>query len=119
MLTMPNFVSMKKTPEDIAEDKADMCVPGSYPQDLYPWGLAISLDEECLSKLDLDGTPDVGDSVLMMCVAKVTSASKRETDEGVKSRIELQITDIAIEDSEEEEPVSAPRKPAYGKMYKE
>lgn len=103
MRTLPNFVSMKKTPADLMADKADMCVPMDSPQDLYPYGLCLSLDEESLEKLNLDDAPDVGDSILMMCVARVTSASKRETNEGTKSRIELQITDIAIEGEEEEE----------------
>ena len=36
------------------------------------------------------------------CFAKITTVSERDTDEGVKRRVELQITHISAEDESEE-----------------
>lgn len=110
---------MKKTPEDIADEKMESCLPCAYPKDLYPYGLCLSLCEEELEKLDLDDSADVGDNIYMSCIARVTSVNKRETDQGAKVRVELQITDIQVDGAEDTEEDLVPRKINYKALYKE
>ena len=97
---LPNFVSMARSPEEIQEDGGGMLTVADQP--LYPWGLKISLSEEELEKLDLDDDVAVGDTLHMFCLVRVTSVSKNETENGTCQRIELQITDIACEDEDDE-----------------
>lgn len=88
------------------------CVEPAQPT--YPYGLCICLTTEELTKLNLDDDVQVGNMVRLNCIAKVTSASERDTTEGVQKRVELQI--IAIEaEGEEEEPTAQPK--PYEKMY--
>lgn len=74
----------------------------------YPYGLCLSLDDESLNKLGLKGDlPDVGDMIHFCAMGRVTSASEREEGEadGDKKtcrRIELQITDMGMENEREE-----------------
>lgn len=115
-MMLPKFVNLKKSPDELTKD--GHCLPcdvGSYAQDVYPYGLCLYLDDSTLKKLDLDTDVDAGDQILMACVCKVTSVTKNDTTEGQRMRVELQITDIALEDHEEEQ-----RKPKInpGKFYK-
>jgi hypothetical protein len=69
----------------------------------YPYGLCISLTEKELAKLDLDDDASVGDTIHIFALAKVTSVSKHQGQQGAAStRIELQITHIALEDEDTE-----------------
>lgn len=116
MHVLPTFVDMAKTPAELEEEKSQGPVASHYPQNIYPYGLCICLDEESLEKLNLSSDPDVGDMVHLQAIGKVTSASKNETTEGVRQRVEIQLTHIALsDDHEDEEP--APRKMDYGKLY--
>lgn len=103
MKVLPKFVSMKKTPDDLAEEKAENMVGGDYPRDLYPYGLCISLCEEELEKLELSDQVDTGDLIHLNAIGRVTSVNKRETDQGQKVRVEIQLTDIALEEEAHEE----------------
>lgn len=116
MNILPQFVDMKKSPADLAEDKIEASVPGAYPQNLYPYGLCLCLDSESLEKLSLSSDVKVGDQVHFQCIGKVTSASSRETDQGAENRVEIQITHLSLGDSHEEE-APKPRKVDLGKMY--
>lgn len=82
------------------EEKAEFMTP-SPPK--YPYGLCISLCEKELEKLNLDGSCDVGDMLHMHCLAKVTSVSSRDDDNGSSCRIELQITHIEANPENEDE----------------
>jgi hypothetical protein len=96
MEKLPNMVDMKKEPSLDDEGNA-------YPgQNLYPYGLAICLNDDDLQKLDLDDDIEVGEMVHLHCIAKITSVSSQDTNDGVKKRVELQITHIAAEDEDEE-----------------
>ena len=66
----------------------------------YPAGLCLSWDEEILEKLDLDDDIELGDTVDIRAFAKVCSVSKTND----HCRIELQITDMAVENEDTEEP---------------
>jgi len=104
------MIDMSKTPEEIKED-IKQSMPSPIAADkvpVYPYGLCISLSEEELTKLGLDGDlPDVGDMIHLAAMAKVTSVSEseREDAQGNKTRccrVELQITHMASEDEDRE-----------------
>ncbi len=118
MRVLPNFVSMAKSSAEIAEEKSEMV---DYPQNLYPYGLCISLCEEELEKLDLDDSVDVGDMIHIHALGKVTSVNKRDTDQGTKIRVEIQMTDIALEDEDHEndDAEEALGRVDYRKLYQE
>ena len=98
------FVNLARTPEELAAERAksNPNSPG-YEQPVYPYGLCICLDEDMLNKLKLDTEDcEVGAKIHLCCMAEVTDFSQRKMDDGVRRRIELQVTDIALENEDEE-----------------
>ncbi len=67
----------------------------------YPWGLQITFDRESLKKLGKSVDDfDVGQRVTFVCIAKVTSLSKRDNESGEGSQdVTLQIQKINMGDS--------------------
>jgi len=116
MLSIPGFVDMAHTPEELKEEKLEH---GScdYAQPIYPYGLCLRLDNDSLDKLGLAGDAQAGDMIMLAALGKVTSVSSNETDKGIKRYVEIQITHLSLGD-EHAEDVPA-RKPLRGKMYKE
>lgn len=109
------MVNMAKNKEELAETPMEEMAEDAP---IYPYGLCICLTQDELEKLDLDSDCNVGDTIHLMAMAKVTSISKNETSEGENCRIELQITDLGLED-EDEEVEDAPKfKFNPGKFYK-
>lgn len=102
------MVDMAKTPEEVKKDApvALADVPPKGP--LYPWGLCLRLDQDTLAKLKLDGEmPTVGEMIHLCAMAKVTSVSENETEDGnggksVNRCVELQITHLATENEDQE-----------------
>jgi hypothetical protein len=100
------MVSMAKSPEEMKGDyPAPMSTSeGKISGPKYPYGLCISLDDETLEKLGLDGElPSAGETVQFSAIAKVTSSSDNEMlqDDGSTKRccrVELQITDMGVPD---------------------
>lgn len=99
------LISMARTAAEVKSDLADIpTVAGEskYEGPRYPYGLCISLEDETLKKLGLDGDlPGVGDIIQFNAIAKVTNVSENEreaTDGGTRKccRVELQITDMGI-----------------------
>lgn len=120
MKVLPNFVDMKKDAAELAEEAMPFDMK-KYDPPLYPYGLGICLENDQLNKLDLDADCDVGDTVHLQAIGKVTSASKNDTADGVKQRVEIQITHIALaEEHDDEAGISvAPRKrPGPSAFYK-
>lgn len=82
-----------------------MCDPGQMPR--YPYGLAIRLTNDELEKLGVDvGDWEVGDTFHLFCLAKVTSISTSERENGDNNCcVEMQIQEMAgeSEDAENEE----------------
>lgn len=64
----------------------------------YPYGLCISLNDDDLEKLDLEDDMEAGDTITFMATAKVTSVSAREIGGEVEKRVELQITNMGIDE---------------------
>lgn len=107
------MTDMRRTPEE----KSEAMYGTLHSVGEYPYGLAISLDNESLKKLEVDfDSVEVGETYHFMAMAKVTSKSRNERDSGGPCEcIELQITSLSAEseDAEGEEVV-----PARKKMYK-
>lgn len=122
-MVLPKFIDMAKTATELHLDKPEAVTPKAPALPVYPYGLGICLTQEELDKLDLDGNVQVGDMVHLFCLAKVTSVSTNDTTEGPKTRVEMQITNIAVEDEDEEnrevdkETEPSPKEPSYKKMY--
>ena len=87
------MISMART----VPEMADAANPTPHIP-LYDYGLNLCFNQETLDKLNLD-TEDVepGDKIHMIVMAQVTSVSKNDTGDGPQHRIELQITDIGLE----------------------
>lgn len=103
---MPKFVDMAKTPAEVKEELSSYsssAIVGLGNINVYPYGLCISLCQEDLDKLDMEGDMDVGDLIDLRAIGKVTSVNKRDTENGADCRVEIQLTHIAIEDEEDEE----------------
>jgi hypothetical protein len=105
------MVDMAKTPDEVKKDMADMAVPATSAKPttpVYPYGLCISLTEEEMAKLGLEGDlPQIGEMIHLAAMAKVTSVSQNEREDasGKKvacCRVELQITHLATENEDEE-----------------
>lgn len=120
------MTSMANTPDEVKKDIAEMTMPasGKISGPKYPYGLCLSLDDDTLKKLGLDGElPEVGEVIHFMAMARVTSASEneRETTDGATEkccRVELQITDMGVASADpaddEAEEAAARRKRFYG-----
>jgi len=92
-----DMVDMSYDPEDIRQKQEEMMGPPKPSAPQYPCGLSISLSDDELQKLGLDGDmPAVGDLLEFFATAKVTSAQMTESvdSSGVPKkccRVELQI----------------------------
>jgi hypothetical protein len=87
------------------EDKLDTAMPIAMPDKPdYPYGLRITLTDKELAKLDLDHKDaEVGGTVHLFAMARITSVSENNTGNGDKCcRIELQIEDLGIESEDAE-----------------
>jgi hypothetical protein len=107
MAHFAKFVSLARTPDELKADAEKMGIGGSVPskveQPIYPYGLCINLDEETIKKLKLDTDDcEVGSTIHICCMATVTDFGQRKMNDGVNRRIELQITDLALENEDEE-----------------
>lgn len=106
------MVDLAKDPQEVKEEVAEMTSqpsPAAMRVPVYPYGMCLSMNEDVLEKLDLDGDlPEVGDMIHVVAMGKVTSVSQNEQEQpdGTKKmckRVEIQITHMAsIEDEDEE-----------------
>ena len=91
------LVNMKQQPK-----REEM--PGAIESDepRYPYGLCISLGKEELAKLNITALPKVGGEMMITAKAIVKSTSAYDTQgEGQDMRVELQITDMDIGQTED------------------
>lgn len=103
MARFHKMVSMVRTPDEKLEQRErDSYPPAISAMPDVPYGLCISLTEVELEKLDLEDDCEVGDIIHLFAMAKVTSVSKRDTGDGCDCRVELSITDLAVEDESTE-----------------
>lgn len=97
-MAKPALQSMKLTP---SEAKGEAVEASEQKEPMYPWGLEYSLNEDVLEKLG--DTPDdfeIGEEYILTARCKVVGKSEREYENSPKSMcVNLQITDMAIEDT--------------------
>lgn len=90
-----NLISMACTPKEEASEKETLLGYEEPSEPKYPYGLQLSLDEESLQKLGLEGLLQVGSVVTIVAKAKVVGASEHETQEETERSVSIQITDMA------------------------
>jgi len=64
----------------------------------YPWGLALTLDDDALEKLGIDTLPKVGGALMLIARVEVTRTSSDVSEDKKKRQsLSLQITDCCLE----------------------
>lgn len=103
-----SMVDMALTPAEAKEDAPQPAASASFKGPRYPYGLSISLGDDELKKLGLDGDlPSAGEMIHLFAMAKVTSAGEHESMDtngktSICRRVELQITHLAAENEDQE-----------------
>jgi hypothetical protein len=96
------LVDVAYTDEEKAEKFPGMA-EDSAPD--YPWGLCLTLDECTLEKLGLEEeNPEIGDMIDLRAFGKVTGIRKDMRDGEAHTCLEIQISHLAVEDEDDEEP---------------
>lgn len=98
---MPMTHLQKPIKRTLNETKLEPMV--DYPQERYPWGTRIDLNDETMEMMGIDADNfAVEDSIKLTAKAKVISTNKREdidSDTGspkVNQSVELQITHLEL-----------------------
>ncbi|GAA0567472.1 capsid staple protein [Halomonas salifodinae] len=91
---MAKMVSMKGT-----GDAPGMTV-AEAPDDEYPWGLRIHLEDDQLAKLGIDMMPDPGAKRMMMAKVEIVSTDIHNRDGEKRRSMSLQITDMKLSDED-------------------
>lgn len=90
--------------DDEAKSETIMPIAMSDRPD-YPYGLMLSLCDAEIEKLGIDPAAlSVGGVIHIEAMAKVTSVSIRDGEDGASSRVELQITDMGVLGPSEQKP---------------
>jgi len=86
------LTSLKRKPK-----KAEKIDAPEPMQDLYPWGLRITLEKEELDKLDLTvANFDIGDKVSIVAEAEVVSLRESANQKNKTKSVELQIMAVDL-----------------------
>lgn len=102
-----NLISMERPkPEDVKKEAVEaMPTTGNSYYEKYPWGLRLTLNNEELKKLglrvkdlDIDTVVNVSAKAL---ITGLSSDQNIENKESIRNRVELQITDLSLENSED------------------
>ncbi len=103
MHTLAAMVDMAQSKEEIKDNYPTSVAESDKSGPIYPWGLCLRLSEKELVKLNLDEQPEIGDMIHLFAMAKVTSVSANSTEGGESRSVELQITQMAVENEDEED----------------
>lgn len=100
------LTNMKLDPK---ESESEMEMPISeHEKFAYPYGLKVCLDDDALEKLDLATLPKAGDALMLIAKVEVCSVAEYQMMDGsFEKRVELQITDLALEKPAREKSVEA------------
>jgi hypothetical protein len=80
------MVDLAYTPEEMTENKEKYCCAPDGTGPKYPWGLSLSLETETLNKLGMTIKDfEIGSMVPISVMARVTSLSMNEREDGDKS----------------------------------
>src|SRR5690242_10130946 len=111
------MVSMARSPEEMREKMEQMASAPMPDAPTFPYGLCITLCDDELEKLgiDKDDMPEIGDSIHLFAMAKVTSVNQSANESGDQRRIELQITDLGCENEDDENDEEERAERRYGK----
>jgi hypothetical protein len=102
-----NLISMERPkPEDVKKEAVEaMPISGNSYYEKYPWGLRLTLNNEELKKLGISIKDlDIDTVVTINAKALITSLSSDQNIENkdkTNNRVELQITDLAVENAED------------------
>lgn len=112
------FVDMSLSPQEAQDQYGSPTPVSQLPK--YPYGLCICFGPEEIAKLGIEDECSVGDILHLHALAKVTSYSKRDTESGSDTRIEMVLAFIEVEDEDEEneeEDDEEAEKPLLAKLY--
>jgi hypothetical protein len=94
------MIDMAKTAEEMEKDSSPILAGG---QEKYPYGLRIYLSHDEIEKLGVDVSDwEVGATFHLFALAKVTSISQNETENGTNCHVSLQITHLSGESEDAE-----------------
>jgi hypothetical protein len=116
------MVSMARSSDEIKEQMDKMTSAPQMPEGpQYSYGLCITLCDDELKKLGIDkeDMPEIGDMIDLRAMAKVTSVHQSASADGDQRRIELQITDLGVEDEDREYSPDDRAKGRYGQKDEE
>lgn len=103
------MVSMELTDDEITDMMG--CMPYSMKDaPRFPYGLRISITDKELAKLKMDH-PDgecIGGMIHGHFMGRITGASMNETQDGMRSSLEIQIEDLAVECEDMENAEASP-----------
>jgi hypothetical protein len=94
-------IKLKSMKVDAKNREETTAKPVDVDRPIYPWGLAVNLDNDSLEKLGINRLPPVGKSLMLVARVDVTSVSEHEskTEGGQTSahrNVALQITDMGL-----------------------
>ncbi len=94
---MMSLVSMKRKPEK-KDDDEKCCAPMETDRPDYPWGTRLNLDDEQIVALGLsDSMPGIGVRMDMAAIVEVVGVNSEQVDGKTKHRLELQVTEMALQ----------------------
>lgn len=103
------------SPAEAAANYGSPVSPGQLQK--YPYGLCVSLCKDELEKLEIDfDSCCIGDFLHLHSLAKITSKSNNETEEGDNPRLELVLAFLEVEDEGRED--AEADKGMMGRLYK-
>ena len=88
---MADLIDMRYSKAELADEAKEAAVGPSGEPNPYPWGLAITLEDEELTKLGITELPSVGDELNLTAIAKVTSVNQSLNQDDPECRVGLQI----------------------------
>lgn len=94
-------VSLELSKEEAKKESEPLAGPDGGERQKYPWGTSMYLNDEVLAKLGISELPEVGTTLIIQAVAKVTGTSEREYDGGSHRTLDLQFIEMGCEEGEE------------------
>lgn len=90
-------VSLELTKSEASEETIES---KEVERPLYPYGTCLYLDEVALAKLGIADC-EVGDEIKIVAMGKVVGCSEREYEGGKHQTMDIQLTEMGCEDSDE------------------
>jgi hypothetical protein len=95
------MISMKMKKSEVKET-AMPAMAGSDSGPEYPYGLCLRIDKAELIKLGFEGLPKIGDTFMIEAKCVVKGVSMSAGDKHEYASAEFQITDMDLEDDQED-----------------